>query len=82
MKRSREQRSYSAISTGRSVQVSIRYDTSFTVQRVAKLSQKHYRHASHHCDFMCLVRTTRQLSGGEPQRRVLTSLHLTDMGGA
>ena len=27
-------------------------------------------------------RTTRQLSGGEPQRRILTSLRLTDIGGA
>ena len=30
MKRSREQRSLCAISTGRSVQVSFRYDTSFS----------------------------------------------------
>ena len=82
MKRSREERSLCAISTGRSVQVSIRYDTNFIAQRVATLSQKHSRHASHHCDSMCLVRTTRQLCGGEPQRRVLTSLRLTDMGGA
>ena len=37
---------------GRSVQVSIRYDMSFIVQRVAKLSQKHSRHGSHHCDSM------------------------------
>ena len=59
-----------------------RYDTNFIAQRVAKLSQKHSRYASHHCDSMCLVRTTRQLSGGEPQRLVLTSLRLTDMGGA
>ena len=56
--------------------------TNFIAQRVAKLSQKLSRHASHHCDSMCLVRTTRQLSGGEPQRRVLTSVRLTDMGGA
>ena len=46
-----------AISTGRSVQVSIRYDTNFIAQRVAKLSQKHSRHASHHCDSMSIVRT-------------------------
>ena len=47
MKRSREQRSLCAISTGRSVQVSLRYDTNFIAQRGAKLSQKHSRHASH-----------------------------------
>ena len=57
MKRSREQRSLCAISTGRSVQVSFRYDTNFIAQRVAQLGQKHSRHASHHCDSMCLVRT-------------------------
>ena len=66
----------------RSVQVSIRYDTNFIAQRVAKLSQKHSRHGNHHCDSICFVRTTRQLSGGEPQRRVLTSFRLMDMGGA
>ena len=37
---------------GRSVQVSIRFDMNFIAQSVAKLSQKHSRHGSHHCDSM------------------------------